>query len=74
MKRRVGRPTVPKKLARGALLSVRFSEGERKALEQAADLQGLKLSEWARTVLLNAVPTNKYTINGSLKLPLDSKP
>jgi hypothetical protein len=49
-----GAPPVPKKLAAGSLLSVRFSEGERKALEQAADSAGLRLSEWARQVLLVA--------------------
>lgn len=52
MKKKLGRPPVSKKLAKGALLSVRFSTEERKTLEAAAEREGLKLSEWARRVLL----------------------
>ena len=51
-KPKLGRPPVPKKLAKGALLSVRFSDAERKAIERAAENEGLKLSEWARRTLL----------------------
>lgn len=53
-KAKLGRPPVPKKLAKGSLLSVRFSESERASLEIAAKRKGLKLSEWARWLLLNA--------------------
>jgi hypothetical protein len=57
-KPKLGRPPVPKKLAKGSLLSVRFSGDERKALEQAAERKGVKLSEWARRVLLaSAAPS-----------------
>jgi hypothetical protein len=49
---RIGRPPVPKKLAKGRLLSVRFSGAERRALDDAANRNGVKLSEWARRVLL----------------------
>jgi uncharacterized protein (DUF1778 family) len=52
--KRMGRPPVPKKLAKGSLLSVRFSESERRALEKAAELAGVRLSEWARRTLLAA--------------------
>ena len=55
VKKKLGRPPVPKKLARGALLSVRFSDSERRALEVAADRDGVKLSEWARRTLLAAL-------------------
>jgi len=51
---RIGRPPVPKKLAKAALLSVRFAEGERAALERAAKRDGVGLSEWARRVLVAA--------------------
>ncbi len=51
---RIGRPPVPKKLAKAALLSVRFSEGERAEIEKAAKRDGVGLSEWARRVLLAA--------------------
>jgi hypothetical protein len=54
VKKKLGRPRVPKKLARGTLLSVRFSETERLKLEQAAQTQGLRLSEWARQRILKA--------------------
>src|SRR5690606_13046779 len=47
----MGRPKVPKKLAKTSLLSVRFSESERKALEKAAQREGITLSEWARRTL-----------------------
>jgi hypothetical protein len=53
-KAKMGRPPVPKKLAKGALLSVRFSTDERKALERAAERDGIRLSEWARRALLSA--------------------
>jgi len=53
-KPKLGRPPVPKKLAKGSLLSVRFSESERRAIERAAANQGLKLSEWARRALLES--------------------
>jgi len=49
---RIGRPPVPKKLAKATLLSVRFSEGERSEIEKAAKRDGVGLSEWARRVLL----------------------
>lgn len=51
-KKRLGRPPVSKQLAKEALLSVRFSQDERKALARAADHEGIKLSEWARRQLL----------------------
>jgi uncharacterized protein (DUF1778 family) len=44
-KPKVGRPRVPKKLAKGSLLSVRFSDDERKLLDQAAVREGVRLSE-----------------------------
>lgn len=58
-KARIGRPPVPKKLAKGALLSVRFSADERKALERAANRDGVRLSEWARRALLSAANARK---------------
>jgi ABC-type thiamine transport system ATPase subunit len=42
VKKKPGRPPVSKKLAKGALLSVRFSESERGQLERAAQTAGLK--------------------------------
>ncbi len=51
---RIGRPPVPKKLAKASLLSVRFAEGERRIIEEAAERDGVGLSEWARRVLVAA--------------------
>ena len=52
---RIGRPPVPKKLAKASLLSVRFTESERAELERAAKRDGVGLSEWARRVLLASI-------------------
>ncbi len=51
-KPKLGRPPVPKKLAKGSLLSVRFSESERAHLVKAAKRGNQKLSEYARSALL----------------------
>lgn len=51
---RIGRPPVPKKLAKASLLSVRFAEGERRLIEKAAEASGVGLSEWARRILIAA--------------------
>ena len=53
-KPRLGRPVVPEEVAKGALLSVRFSPPERTALAEAAERDGLKLSAWCRQALLFA--------------------
>jgi hypothetical protein len=50
----MGRPPVPKKLEKRALLSVRFSGDERRLLERMAETAGLSISEWARRILLSA--------------------
>jgi len=59
MTRPVGRPPVPKKLAKGTLLSVRFSESERRSLERIAEREGLTLSKWTRKTLLMAASEKK---------------
>lgn len=51
---KMGRHKLPKKLAKGSLLSVRFTAEERRALDAAADQAATRLSEWARGVLLQA--------------------
>lgn len=50
--RSAGRPAIARKLAKGSLLSVRFTEDERRMLDRAAGQGGLRLSEWARRALL----------------------
>lgn len=56
-KSRIGRPPVPAKLAKGSLLSVRFSDEEKRQLDGAAERAGLKLSEWVRRELLRCAIT-----------------
>ena len=51
-KRGRGRPKLPKKDAKGAVMTVRFTKAERKAVDDAAGREGLKTSEWVRNVLL----------------------
>jgi hypothetical protein len=53
-KPRIGRPPVPRKLAKASLLSVRFSGEEKRTLDRAAKISGEKLSEWSRRILLAA--------------------
>ena len=56
---RIGRPPVPKNLAKASLLSVRLSADERRALERAADRKGVRLSEWAHgTLVKTAIKSN----------------
>lgn len=49
---KMGRPKLPRKLAKGSLLSVRFTAEERKSLDAAAERTGLSLSQWARKTML----------------------
>lgn len=58
-KPKLGRPRVPKKLAKDSLLSVRFSADERNSLGRAATREGLRLSDWARRTLLNAASSDR---------------
>ena len=55
MKKKLGRPPVPKKHQKASLLSVRFSEGERKSVEQFAGRDDAKLSDYARGILLATI-------------------
>lgn len=54
-KAKVGRPKTPRRLAKRSLLSVRLSDDEHKALTRAAGKTGVKLSQWARSKLLEAI-------------------
>ncbi len=51
---RIGRPPLPKKMAKAELLSVRFAPEEKRQIERAAKDAGVGISEWARRVLLAA--------------------
>ena len=54
MSARGGRPPLREEERRRVLLSVRFSEEERRALDAAAKRSGESLSDWARRSLLDA--------------------
>jgi hypothetical protein len=64
VKKRMGRPRLPKDLAKGRLLSVRFTGEEFKTLEKEAERQGVSLSELTRKTLLS-VRDKPTLINGS---------
>ena len=51
---RIGRPPLAARERKGTLLSVRFPDAERHALERAAKREKLSLSAWARRTLLRA--------------------
>jgi hypothetical protein len=46
--RKAGRPKLPKGLAKGKIVPVRFSESELKEIEAAADAANQTISEWIR--------------------------
>jgi len=52
MKKRVGRPKVPKREAKAPGISVRLPENERKIIVAAVKQSGLSQSDWARKSLL----------------------
>ena len=49
-----GAPVKPPELRKAAALPIRLTEGERADCEAAAELDGLKLSAWARKTLTSA--------------------
>ena len=71
-KPRMGRPPLPKGEAKGSLLSVRFSVDERRALDQAAERNGERLSEWARRALLAAAGVEDKKADGGAAVGLAS--
>ena len=54
MKRKPGRPKLPKGEAKGKILPIRFTKAEAKQLTEAAKRNGLTLSEWIRRTVLGA--------------------
>ncbi|MGH7976519.1 MAG: plasmid mobilization protein [Limisphaerales bacterium] len=59
MKKSAGRPKVPKNKAKSPGISVRLTQNERKAIDNAIDASGLSQSEWARKALLSAAGGDK---------------
>ena len=52
MKKRVGRPKVPKNRAKSPGISLRLVQDERKVIDRAIEASGLTQSDWARKALL----------------------
>jgi uncharacterized protein (DUF1778 family) len=59
MKKRAGRPKVPKNKAKSPGISVRLVPNERKAIDKAIAASGLSQSDWARKALLSAAGIGK---------------
>lgn len=53
-KPKLGRPPLPKGETKATIFSIRLSPEERAAIEAKATADGLKASEWARRILLEA--------------------
>jgi hypothetical protein len=50
----MGRPKLPRGEAKGRVLSLRLTRDEERSVDAAARVAKVKVSEWARSVLLNA--------------------
>ncbi len=59
MKKRVGRPKVPKNKVYSPGISIRLAQDERKAIDKAIAASGLSQSDWARKALLFAAGIDK---------------
>ena len=55
MKRKPGRPKLPKGEAKGKIVPIRFTKAEAERLTQAAKRNDLTLSEWIRRTVLDAL-------------------
>jgi uncharacterized protein (DUF1778 family) len=51
---KIGRPTKAKGEQKDALITIRLSADERKAIDAAAKATGKKRSDWARNILTSA--------------------
>lgn len=51
MKKKLGRPKLPKENSKTELLQIRLTKSERGTIEQVAKAAGMTLSEWARSTL-----------------------
>ena len=54
MKRKPGRPKLPKGEAKGKIVPIRFTKAEAEQLDKVAKTNGLTLSEWIRRTVLAA--------------------
>jgi hypothetical protein len=54
MKKKRGRPFLPKGTAKGVLFAVRIAANEAKKINEAVKKSGMRKPEWARNVLIQA--------------------
>ena len=54
MKKKLGRPKLPKEAAKGSVIRARVSDTEHAKIERAAKAAKTKVSDWVRNVLLKA--------------------
>ena len=54
MKKKLGRPKLPRDAAKGEVIRARVSVAEHAKIERAAKTAKAKLSDWVRNVLLKA--------------------
>jgi hypothetical protein len=71
-KPKMGRPRLPKGQGKASVITIRLQKAERRAVGDAADLAGVKLSEWARNTLLIAAAATK--IEAAERRPQESNP
>jgi methyl coenzyme M reductase subunit D len=53
--RKVGRPSLPKGVAKGGVLGLRLTHDERRKIAAKAKASGQTVSEWARSILIAAM-------------------
>jgi hypothetical protein len=53
--KKVGRPKLPRGMAKGRIVPVRFANGDLKAIEAAAKASNQTVSEWIRSTLNAAI-------------------
>lgn len=58
-KRKVGRPRMPREETQRSIVTFRMQDREAKNIRKSAKTKGLKLSDWIRKVLLDAVGRGK---------------
>ena len=64
MKKKMGRPALPKNTARGVLIGARFSPGEAERVQNAVKESKQTKSEWIRTSLLTAAYNQRSALVG----------
>ena len=62
--KKMGRPKISKAERKGELVLIRVSADEQKAIDAAADAQGVSRSKWVRDALQAALAQNRMVTEG----------